>query len=144
MDGEYGTARHRLVLLTVTSLDADKEILILILPLISQEDLENWLRFLKKIAPYLTVFQDLDAVIISNRLKGIASAVTEYFLFATHSYCSKHLYDNVRHNYGEVVAQKFWECSYAKTESAFDKVLAKIQEVNDEVAEYILRLLRER
>ncbi len=112
--------------------------------MIPQEDRENWLRFLKKIAPYSTVFQDPDAVIISHQLTSIASAVTECFLFATHSYCSKHLYDNVRHNYGEVVAQKFWECSYAKTESAFDKVLAEIQEVNDEVAEYILRLLQER
>ncbi len=82
---------------------------------------------MKKIAPYLTSFQDPDAVIISDRLKGIGSAVTEFFPFAPHSYCSKHLYDNVRHNYGEVVAQKFWGYVYAKTESAFDKVLAEIQ-----------------
>ncbi len=42
-----------------------------------------------------------------------------------------------------MVTQKFWKCAYAKTESAFDKVLAKIQEFNDEAAEYILRLPRE-
>ena len=50
----------------------------------------------------------------------------------------------MRHNYGEVIAQKFWECVYAKTESAFDKFLAKIQELDDEAAEYILRLPQER
>ncbi len=46
----------------------------------------------------------------------------------------------MRHNYKEVVAQKFGEYRYGKTESAFDKVLTKIQELNDEVAEYISRL----
>ncbi len=67
--------------------------------LVPHEDRKNWLWFLKKIAPYLTSFQDPDAVIIIDRLKNTASAVTECFPFATHSYCSKHLYDNVEHNY---------------------------------------------
>lgn len=50
----------------------------------------------------------------------------------------------MRHNYGEVVAQKFWGCAYAKTEPAFDKVLSEIRELSDEAAEYISRLPRER
>ena len=143
MDGAYCTARHRLVFLAVTFLDADKEILILAWALVPQEDCENWLWFLRKITPYLTSLQDPDVVIISDRLKSITSAVTECFPSATHTYCSKHLYDNVRHSYGKVVAQNFWGCAYAKTESAFDRVLAKIKELNDEAAEYISRLPRE-
>ena len=66
MDGAHYTARHRLVLLAVTSLDADKEILILAWALVPQEDRENWLWFLRKIAPYLTSLQDPDAVITSD------------------------------------------------------------------------------
>lgn len=144
MDGAHCTARHRLVLLAITSLNGDEEVLILAWALVPQEDHENWLWFLTKIAPYLTFFHDSDAVIISDRLKGIASAVTKCFPSATHCYCSKDLYDNVRHNYGEVVAQKFWGCAYAKTEPAFDKVLSEIRELSDEAAEYISRLPRER
>ena len=98
MDGAYCTFRHRLVLLAVTSPDTDKEILILAWVLVPPEDRKNWLGFLKRIAPYLTSFQDPDAVIISDRLKDIANAITECFPFATHSYCSNHLYDKVRNN----------------------------------------------
>lgn len=144
MDGAHYTARHRLVLLAVMSLDADEEILILVWALVPQEDRENWLWFLRKIAPYLTTLQDPDAVIISDQLKGITSAVTECFPSATYTYCRKHPYDNMRHSYRKVVAQKFWRCAYAKTESAFDRVLAEIKELNDEAAEYISRLQRER
>lgn len=50
----------------------------------------------------------------------------------------------MRHNYGKVVAQKFWGCAYAKTEPAFDKVLSEIRELSDKAAEYISRLSRER
>ena len=127
----------------VTSLDADKEILILVWALVFQEDQANWLWFLGKIAPYLTSLQDPEAVIISDRLKGLLSAVSECFSSTIHSYCSKHFYDNLRHSYGKVVAQKFWGCAYAKTESAFDRVHAEIKELNEEAAEYISRLPQE-
>lgn len=92
----------------------------------------------------VTSLQDPEAVIISNRLKGLASAVSECFPSAIHSYCSKHLYDNLRLSYGEVVAQKFWGCAYAKTEFAFNRVLAEIKELNGEAAEYISKLPQER
>lgn len=140
MDGAHCKARHQLVLLPVMTLDADEEILILAWALVPQEDQVNWLWFLRKIAPYLTSLQDPEAVIISDRLKGLAA---EYFPSATHSYCSKHLYDNLRVSYGEVVAKFFWGCAYAKMESAFNRVLAEIQELNEEAAEYISKLPRE-
>lgn len=143
MDGAHCTSRHQLVLLAVTSLDGEGEILVLAWELVPVEDRANWLWFLQKIAPYLTAFQDSDSVIISNCLKGIASAVAECFPHSTHSYCSQHLCDNIRTSYGEIVAQKFWGCAYAKTELAFDKVLEEIREMNKDAAEYISNLPRD-
>lgn len=93
--------------------------------------------FLRKIVLYLTSLQDPDAIIISDQLKGITSVVTKYFPFITYTYSSKHLYDNMRYSYGEVVAQKFRRWIYAKTESAFDKVLTEIKDLNNEAAKYI-------
>lgn len=54
MDGAHCKARHRLVLLAVTSLDADEEILILAWALVPREDRANWLWFLRKIVQYLS------------------------------------------------------------------------------------------
>lgn len=51
---------------------------------------------------------------------------------------SKHLYNNVRYSYKEVVTKKFWRCAYAKTEFVFNKVFAKIKKLNKKTAEYIL------
>lgn len=144
IDGAHCTSRHRLVLLAVTFLDEEREIFVLAWALVPVEDRANWLWFLQKIAPYLTALQDSDFVIISDRLKGIASAVAECFPYSTHSYCSKHLCDNIRTSFGEIVAQKFWGCAYAKTKSAFDKVLEEIKEMNKDAAEYISNLLRDR
>lgn len=114
MDGTHCNARHRLVLLAVITLDADDEILILAWALVPQEDHANWLWFFRKIAPYLTSLQDPDAVIISDRLKGLVSAVSICFPSTTHSYCSKHFYDNLRVSYGEIVAQSFGDVHMPK------------------------------
>ncbi len=35
------------------------------------------------------------------------------------------------------MAQNFWGCAYAKMESAFNRVLAEVQELNEEVTEHI-------
>lgn len=140
IDGAYCKTHHRFVLLAVTTLDADEEILILAWALVPQEDHANWLWFLRKIAPYLTSLQDPDAVIISDRLKGFASAVSICIPSATYSYSSKHFYDHLRLSYGEIVAQKFRRSAYAITESVFDRVFAEIKELNVEAAEYILKL----
>lgn len=96
----------------------------------------------KKTAPYLIFFYNPDVVIINNWLKDIASAFTKYISFVTYYYYSKHLYNKVKHKYGEVIAQKFWECVYAKTEPTFDKVLSENQKLSDKIVKYISRLSR--
>lgn len=53
MDGAHCTSRHRLVL-AVTSLDGEEEILVLAWALVPVEDRADWLWFLRKIAPPLT------------------------------------------------------------------------------------------
>lgn len=143
MDGAHCTTRHYLVPLVIKCSGRNKKVLVYAWALVPQEDHENWCWFLKITALYLTFFNDPDTVIISNWWKGIASTVIKSFSFTMHCYCSKHLYNNVRHNYGEMVAQKFWGYAYAKTESVFDKVFSKIWKLGDKTAEYISRLSQE-
>lgn len=73
----------------------------------------------------------------------MASAVAEYFPHSTYSYCSKHLYDNIRTSYREVIAQKFWDYTYVKTELVFDKILEKIKKMSKDIIKYISNLLRD-
>lgn len=83
--------------------------------------------FLQKIAPYLTIFQDLDFVIISDYLKRIANIVAKHFFHSIYSYYNKYFYKNRKTNYTKIVAKKFWGIAYAKNKLVLDKILKKIR-----------------
>lgn len=82
---------------------------------------------MQKIALYFIKLEDLDFVIINNYLKKIASVVIEYFPHFTHSYYSNHFYNNIKTSYKKIVAQKYWNYTYAKTKLAFNKILKEIK-----------------
>ncbi len=85
--------------------------------------------------------QDSDFVIIKDYLKEISIAVVEFFLHVTQSYCNKHLCNNVRNKSWRIMALRFWVCTYVKTESAFDKLLEDIKELNEDTAKCISNII---
>lgn len=79
-------------------------------------------------------------MIIDDCLKKIAIIVVECFFHSTHSYSSKHLCENVTNSFKEIIAQNFLGYIYDKIESAFDKALKDIKELNKDAAKYISNL----
>ena len=136
MDGTHCTATHRLTLLALTTLDGNGNILPLCWALVPSEDAENWIWFLQKAANFFPL-DEPDAVIISDRGKGLSKAIPDLFPHVTHSYCSQHLAENVVKDFGEKMRRPFWRCAKARTRGDFVEAMKRVHELDNNCGDYI-------
>ena len=131
-DGTHTKARHRLVLLLVVGIDGNSNNLPIAWALVPIENGEHWRWFLEGIAPFLPFLGNRDAVIISDRQKGLIKAVEKAFPQATHANCCQHIAENIRAKWGTKsgLVKLFWRTARAKTEAEFLDALGKIKETN--------------
>lgn len=73
-------------------------------------------------------------------MKEIASPRAKCFLHSILSYSNKYFSDDIKTSQKEIVAQKFWDCVYAKTKWAFDEILKEMKKINKDAAKYISNL----
>jgi hypothetical protein len=100
LDGCHTKSRFRMTLLVTCTLDGNNEILPLTWALVPIEDGDNWTWFLLKLKHHFWGMDCNGIVIISDRDKGLQTAVPEVFPNAHHSYCCQHLADNVQKYFG--------------------------------------------
>jgi transposase-like protein len=81
-----------------------------------------------------------DFVFMSNREKGLDSAVAEVFPKAKHSYCCQHIADNIAVSFGNKYRPFFWQCARAKNETAFNEALKALYEVSAAAGQYVEEL----
>ena len=60
-----------------------------------------------------------DHIFISDREKGIVTAVEQCFPQALHLYCCQHIADNLQQRFGNKVRPLFWIIAYTKTRANF-------------------------
>lgn len=76
-------------------------------------------------------------------MKKIANIIAAYFFYSTQNYYNKYFYNNIKLSYKKIVAQKFWDYTYIKTELVFNKVLKEIKKICKDIAEYIFILFQD-
>ena len=80
---------------------------------------------------------DDDAVIISDRDKGLAGAVPKYFPYAAHGHCIYHIGQNVRNEHGMKLEGMARSAAYAKTAASFKNSLKEIGKQKAEAQAYL-------
>lgn len=140
MDGTHCTARHRLTLLAITTLDGNGQVLPLVWGLVPTESEEHWAWFLKFCRGHLSGVDNDDSVIMSDRGKGLIPAVRKNFPYAKHAYCAFHIKRNVETRYGKECAKLFWGCAYAKNRTSYEDSIRKLRGVNDECGDYVCEI----
>jgi len=77
---------------------------------------------------------------MSNREKGLDSAVEKVFLKAKHTYCCQHIANNIAVSFGNKCRPFFWRCARAKNETAFNEALKELYEVSATARRYVEEL----
>ncbi len=137
LDGTHTKAQHRLVLLIVSTLDGNGNILPLAWALVEFENEENWDWFLHGVAPFLEGMRKADAVVISDRQKGLRNTVRKHLPRARQAHCCRHLSENVGAKFGKVSTSQFWRAARARTEEAYRLATDDIKKNNSAMATYL-------
>lgn len=78
-----------------------------------------------------------DHIFISDREKGIATAVEQCFPHALHLHCCQHIADNLQQRFGNKVRPLFWAIAYAKTRDLFAEKMKLLQVENKDAYSYL-------
>ena len=139
MDGTFTKSRYRLTLLVISTADGNGNALPLAWALVNRENKENWSWFLSGVAPHLPGLAEYGAVAISDRQKGLTTAVPECWPVVTHGHCCQHIADNIAQKFGgkNICTKLFWRAARAKTKASFDTIMAQLAEEKKECATYL-------
>lgn len=137
LDACHTRSKFHMMLMIAVGIDANDNILPLSWALVPTENEEWWIwycNFLKECFPWM----DSQAfVFISDREKGLASALETVFPKATPAHCCQHIADNVQQRYGVKCRPLFWKCAWAKTQKLFKEALAVLKTENETAAAYV-------
>ena len=137
LDGTFCTGQYRMTLLVISTLDGNGQIIPIAWCLCCGENKKNWCWFLRGIKPFLLGMNEDDAVVISDRDKGLAGAVPKVFPHAAHGHCVFHIGQNVRNEYGTKLEALARSAAYSKTETSFKTCLKEIGKQKAEAQAYL-------
>lgn len=137
IDGTHTKSKYRMILLVACGIDANEHVIPLAWALVPIENHEWWGWFLIYLKYSYPVFEEDNHIFISDREKGIVTAVTEAFPTALHFHCCQHIADNLQQRYGNKVRPLFWIAARAKTSSAFTAAMDAIQKENNNAFLYL-------
>ncbi|KAL5802961.1 hypothetical protein ACOSQ4_031266 [Xanthoceras sorbifolium] len=119
------------VLLAAVALDANNGVYPLAVCICEAENLLSWSWFLKHLHDYLKYPTEKPLCFMSDRQKGVLSALEMQFPFATTRFCARHIYANFRLKHsGQKFKTLFWMCSRSSNLFEFNDAMAEIGRVN--------------
>ena len=137
LDGTHTKLNKQMTLLALTLVDAQDQTLPIAWAVVRSEDKANWDWFLKGIVPHLPSLKEDDAVVISDRGKGIAPALARRLRNAVHAYCTQHLGENVAVQFGRKYKKLFMSAMYARNKTAHREIMRTIRTNSAQCASYI-------
>ncbi|XP_021774172.1 uncharacterized protein LOC110738111 [Chenopodium quinoa] len=141
IDGAHLSGHFKGILLTVVGIDGNNEIFLIAYGVVGSESIDSWGYFLRNLR---CLFEKEgcrrdDWTFISDRMKGVDTAINETFPRATRRVCCQHLYMNCKAKgfSGSAFHKLFWIAADAYNEYVFNKAMQKIKEYNPKAVEYL-------
>ena len=87
--------------------------------------------------------RDVQLTVMSDRCKGIDTAVAEFMPRSSHALCAFHISQNVAQRYGRHAASHVWRIANASTPEEYESSLAAVARVSLAAANYLEDIPRE-
>ena len=127
IDGTHLNESTGGVALIASYLDANNEIVILSVAIVSIENIINWTWFVDLLRRDCQLDHIQGLVIVSDRQKGLLNAVSKV-PSAQHLFCLHHLECNVRARYKSAkIVQLYWQAAQAKTIAEHEEAMHEIR-----------------
>ena len=142
LDAAHGTSSYKGVVMVATAIDGAGQIFPVAFGVAPSETVDSWRFFVSHLAHALNV-RDVQLTVISDRCRGIDTAVAEFMPRALHSLCAFHISQNVAQRYGRQAASHVWRVANASTPGEYDSALAALAQVSLGAAHYLEDIPRE-
>jgi hypothetical protein len=140
-DGTYLKGFFVHTLLVAVGIDANNHILPLAWAVVESETESSWRWFLQQLSAAIPGLDSNSTTLISDRDKGLQSADDE-LQHIGRAFCVQHIAANVQSKFGIEPRRKFIDCTYARTEEAWDDCMQKLRETHGPAYMYVVAIDR--
>nr|KAJ0200387.1 hypothetical protein LSAT_V11C600312110 [Lactuca sativa] len=133
VDGAFMKGPFHGQILFAVALDGNNGIYPLAYVVVEAETLNSWTWFLTHLGDDLGLASNSNFTFISDRQKGLSSAIADLFPCAEHRYCVRHIHENMRSRWrGDKFKELLWNCSTTYTVQEFEKEMEEVRKLNQE------------
>ncbi|XP_027085097.1 uncharacterized protein [Coffea arabica] len=129
VDGCHLRGPHPEILLTIVRIDANDCIYPVAYAMVEIENKNSWKWFIEFLKYDLSIYEQKSWTIISDRQKGLESAIEEVIPGVEHRHCVRHLHNNIKRLHpGQSLKNRFWACARSSYMRRFEhemKILKK-------------------
>nr|KAJ0207297.1 hypothetical protein LSAT_V11C500268620 [Lactuca sativa] len=141
VDGAFMKGPFHGQILSAVALDGNNGIYLLAYVVVEAETLNSWTWFLTHLGDDLGLASNSNFTFISDRKKGLSSAIADLFPCAEHRYCVRHIHENMRSRWrGDKFKELLWNCSTTYTVQGFEKEMEKVRKLNQECYEWLKQI----
>lgn len=143
VDGTHLRGKYPGVLLVVVTHDANHKLLPIAFAFAESERRDSWEWFLANL--HIALGEPNNLTIVSDRQKGLIPALLNTIPSAKHSYCCRHIAENIRVAFSDTaIVAKFWRAAKANRPFEYDAYMTDIRAVSQEAFTYIDSIGRQR
>ncbi|CAE6224026.1 unnamed protein product [Arabidopsis arenosa] len=141
LDGTFLKVAVKGVLLTAVGHDANNQIYPIAWAVVQSETADNWHWFVKQIKKDLGLEDGSRFVIISDRSKGLLSAVKSELPNAEHRMCVKHIIENLKKNHAkkDMLKPLVWRLAWSYNPKAFAANLENLKRYDLELYNDVMK-----
>ncbi|CAI9267040.1 unnamed protein product [Lactuca saligna] len=141
VDGAFMKGPFHGQILSAVALDGNNGIYPLAYAVVEAETLNSWTWFLTHLGDDLGLASNSNFTFISDRQKGLSSAIADLFPCAEHRYCVRHIHENMRSRWrGDKFKELLWNCSTTYTVQEFEKEMEEVRKLNQECYEWLKQI----
>nr|GEU28965.1 hypothetical protein [Tanacetum cinerariifolium] len=141
LDGYFMKGQYPGQLLLAVAIDVNHGIYHGSYAIVEPENTSSWSWFLTCLGDDLDLNPMSNFTFISNRQKGILSAIAQVFPKAEHRFCVRHIYENFKAQWkGNQFTKLVWKCAAATNVPYFDKQMGKLKNLDKDAYEYLQKI----
>ncbi|XP_021717502.1 uncharacterized protein LOC110685289 [Chenopodium quinoa] len=141
IDGAHLSGYYKGVMLTAVSIDGNNEIFVIAYGLVDTESIDSWTYFFRNLRILFAQYgsERDDWTFISDRMRGVESALFEVFPRETRRVCCQHVYSNCKKAgwSGTEFHKLFWIATNAYNAYVYDKAMSKIKKYDAAAFDYL-------
>ncbi|XP_052623814.1 uncharacterized protein LOC111889772 [Lactuca sativa] len=127
--------------LSAVGLDSNNGIYPLAYGIVESENIESWKWFLDNLGDDLDLGRNSNFTFISDRQKGLHTAVEQLFPNDEHRYCIRHIHNNMRKRWRQTeYKDHLWRCASATTIPEFEHLMKEFSQYDKETCEWLKQI----